>query len=848
MSRLRRSLLLIVALLVAGGSAPAQKFLPDDPIQRDSDDLRIDKPAFVELSPTWNMVINSLGNEAEGPLLRAQNVNTVGEVPDSSWFTNRIGIRDVSIEELVQGNDLSGGPDLDGELTVLGAALVSVSEGMFVQDRQGSIFYLILEPAAYPRLVSGASIISNRIFHAAGYNVFPSHIVEVDPARLRMDPKAEVFQLGGKRQPMDPSYLKLAFEDAARSEDGRYRAVALYIPPAAGSMTGESGSLTMGEFQFHGRRSDDPNDLYLHENRRELRGMRLFAEWLNFTFCDALVTRDVWVSDGTSTYLKHYLVDFSGSLGAGRDWEDRPVPKDRRSGHESLMPGNLGWTLKTALSLGFWYRPWMKIDFPSQAFPEIGRIEAEHFQPSAWVPEYPNAAFSRMLPDDAYWAARIISRFTDADIDAIVREAKYRDAGAAELLADILKKRRDKIVDYYLRQINPIDDFRIEGGALDFRNLGEERGLAKIQAYEYEWFTLDNQSGELASLGDRRLSALTRLEIPKEKAGFLMARIRTRAPEARGWRKNVDVYLRMDVDPDVVGMEREVGVFVLDRDLQGQQVVRSQIEFGGTYEGLELEQRRLVDAWIERFGKATGRSLDKQQFYEDLPMSVRTTFEGVTNALLESPLTDESGASLGRAIDLVTQIERVHGRILGVGGDQQFRMYCRLAPDTLEILEKSREFTRGADNTVYHKGYPISYRLQGGPPSIQISMQESGERADIDVDYRSSGFPAALVNGHLTSSNSDVRAGNNYQRHVNRWEGFVDWWRGLFGLASMRQMFGVDEPERLLIPKVSRKGDAKDVSEAIEDFLAAWMVTKEPEQSMAYVVRKGLLLHGCGCR
>ena len=64
MSRLRRSLLLIVALLVAGGSAPAQKFLPDDPIQRDPDDLRIDKPAFVELSPTWNMVINSLGNEA----------------------------------------------------------------------------------------------------------------------------------------------------------------------------------------------------------------------------------------------------------------------------------------------------------------------------------------------------------------------------------------------------------------------------------------------------------------------------------------------------------------------------------------------------------------------------------------------------------------------------------------------------------------------------------------------------------------------------------------------------------------------------------------------------------------
>jgi hypothetical protein len=45
-------------------------------------------------------------------------------------------------------------------------------------------------------------------------------------------------------------------------------------------------------------------------------------------------------------------------------------------------------------------------------------------------------------------------------------------------------------------------------------------------------------------------------------------------------------------------------------------------------------------------------------------------------------------------------------------------------------------------------------------------------------------FPAALFNGHLTSSNSDVRAGNNYDRHLNRWTEFQNWWRSFFGVRQ----------------------------------------------------------------
>ena len=51
---------------------------------------------------------------------------------------------------------------------------------------------------------------------------------------------------------------------------------------------------------------------------------------------------------------------------------------------------------------------------------------------------------------------------------------------------------------------------------------------------------------------------------------------------------------------------------------------------------------------------------------------------------------------------------------------------CILKPDTREVLEKSQEFFRDHENTVYHAGYPHSYRQAGKEPNIQFSMAEDG--------------------------------------------------------------------------------------------------------------------------
>ena len=127
-------------------------------------------------------------------------------------------------------------------------------------------------------------------------------------------------------------------------------------------------------------------------------------------------------------------------------------------------------------------------------------------------------------------------------------------------------------------------------------------------------------------------------------------------------------------------------------------------------------------------------------------------------------------------------IETINGKVPKARGDLQFRMYVVLKPDALQKLKDSKEFFRDRDNTVYHHGYPVNYRQDGSAPTIQISMSKDARHADIDVDYRSSKFPQALINGHLTAANSDVRAGNNTQRHLQRWQGLTDWWRNLFGL------------------------------------------------------------------
>jgi hypothetical protein len=264
------------------------------------------------------------------------------------------------------------------------------------------------------------------------------------------------------------------------------------------------------------------------------------------------------------------------------------------------------------------------------------------------------------------------------------------------------------------------------------------------------------------------------------------------------------------------------------------------LEVGRSYAELRPEQVRLIDSFIRSYNATTGSALVPQKVYDDARLSIRTTFDAVTHALLNAQMTDSQGKSLGRAIDLVEAVDQVMGEESGAGGDMQFRLYVYLKPNAIDVLNRSREFLHDKDNSVYHKGFPICYRLKNGPPSIQFSISRDHKLSDVDVDYRSSGFPKGLLNGHLTAANSDVRAGDNLARHDGRWSGLNGWWRNVFGQLGS----GGGPPKEAATERLGQipmnpgvKAD-QGADKSAHDFLQSWLVGKEPNKSVAYFSRR----------
>nr|MCS5701679.1 hypothetical protein [Acidobacteriota bacterium] len=109
-SRMATSTLLLVFLLAGSfsasnlsaaqlGASPlfgsSAVFNRDDPIAVDEDNLGIDAPADWPVYELYDLFENLFQDRGDPDQKRAVNINTIGEVPDSSWFTNRIGAREM---------------------------------------------------------------------------------------------------------------------------------------------------------------------------------------------------------------------------------------------------------------------------------------------------------------------------------------------------------------------------------------------------------------------------------------------------------------------------------------------------------------------------------------------------------------------------------------------------------------------------------------------------------------------------------------------------------------------------------------------------------------------------------
>jgi len=536
MTRCRHGLLGLSALLAVavGLTGPARAvtvhFFSDDPIAVDPENQDAAGVAPRDLSQEYDLIENSFQSPGDHRDVRALNVNTIDEVPNSSWYTDRLGSASaMSVDEIVNGAFRHPGP-ADGTWTIVAGKSEGISPGMAARDATGTLYFVKFDPPSNPEMATGAEAVSTRFIHAFGYNTPENHIAHLRRENLVIGDGARVRDEYGRRRLMTTSDLDVLLAKAARGSDGRYRMVA---------SRGLDGT-DLGPFKYYGTRLDDPNDIFPHEHRRELRGLRIFCAWLNHDDSRAINTRDFLVEDHGRRLVRHHLLDFGSTLGSGST-----QAQGARAGNEYIWEGRP--TLLTILTFGFYVRPWIKVKYPD--LPSIGRFEGTFFEPDKWKPEYPNTAFENARPDDQFWAARRVMSLTDEAIRAVVKTGQYSDPEAESYLAQTLITRRDKIGQLWLNAVLPLVDCELAAsGVLTCRNLAVEKEVAQPpDEYQIQWYRFDNHVDNAQPVGPKEVSTAPVFKAPltlQDPSEFVMAEIRGAHKQHAGWATPMKVYFR----------------------------------------------------------------------------------------------------------------------------------------------------------------------------------------------------------------------------------------------------------------------------------------------------------------
>ena len=533
-----------LAAIDAGGTGP--KFYPDDPIWRDPETQDASGAQGLDVSDAYDLLESSFLGAGERVDQRAVNLNSVDEVPDSSWFTNRVGPRltgPLNIDALLKGPDTGTGP-APGTWTVTGRKSEGVTPGFTIKDSTGEIYWIKFDPIGFPEMASAAEVISTRFFHAFGYHVPENYIATLRPDALEIAPGATMKDEDGRPRRLTPDDIEDILEHAAAQPDGTYRVLA----------SRNIGGRVLGPFRFYGTRPDDPNDIFPHEHRRELRGLSVFAAWLNHDEVRSSNSLDTVVPQGGRQIVRHHLLDFGSTLGSGS-----VKAQSRRAGNEFVWESRP--TFITMLTLGLYVRPWIKVDYPD--IPSVGRFESTYYRAEDWKPDYPNPAFRNVRPEDRFWAARIVAALTDEAVSAVVRSARFSHPEATEYITRTLLERRTKVLDAWLNGTNPLIDVALSpSGELTFRNAAEASGVAKAaERYTVLWSRFDNATSVSTPIGDEQTITAAKAQAPgallSSGPEFISARLRAFHPDQPNWSQPLVAYFRRAGGGwSLVGLER----------------------------------------------------------------------------------------------------------------------------------------------------------------------------------------------------------------------------------------------------------------------------------------------------
>jgi hypothetical protein len=416
------------------------------------------------------------------PVRRAANVNSIDEVPDSTWFVNRVGARELTVEEISRGPGQVGNPERHLPWTVIGAKEGGTAIGFTIEDARGERFILKFDERDHPETETGADVVVQRLLWAVGYLVPEDHVVYVRRGDLRIVPpltNAEVDRKLAKVH-VDP--------------DGRIR----------GLTSRMLDGVPLGGHPRDGVRSDDVNDRVPHELRRELRGAYAIFSWLDHTDMYVDNTLDMYVEDRADPsihYVMHYLVDFGKALGV-----QRLVNGAHRSGSVPLRG--------------------------------VGLYDTDGFDPADWHAQSPGY-FPILDADrfDNFWAAKIAIRLSPAHIRAAVEQGRYSDPRAVAYLTRTIVGRQRAMARHWFDRVAPLDRFAVQRGErLCFEDLAVRYELAPpgttYQAVAFDAHGRRTGWSARAVAAPARRTCLAPLEPAGDDAadGYTIVRIETRRP------------------------------------------------------------------------------------------------------------------------------------------------------------------------------------------------------------------------------------------------------------------------------------------------------------------------------
>jgi hypothetical protein len=500
-----RWMLLLATSATACGAADIRPFPLRDPMWHDHDLASVSircrrepskkDPAHVACAPKsyvsplyWDGVDSLIFrplSEALGLMTsgEAVNVNSMDEVPDSAWFQNRLGRGWMTTDEVRDGActpelilDPENAPDGSG---VIDKGKDEGSTGGFRMVVPGKGKYMVKTEDSddHPERQSAASAIGAAAYYAVGYNAACEQVLYIRPSVLKLTPGLVVRGNFAPDAPFDKRALdRLLAKSTHRGDLVRVGASA-WIP-----------GHVLGPYRYEGIRHDDPNDVVPHENRRDLRGMRLIAAWLGRFDAREANTIDTWMADdarrpdSSPGHIVHYQLDTSEMLGG--DWSVIGFNEvSKRFGSSYIIDwGDVG---QDFITLGIPRRPWDDVQ-AVKGRELFGYYTVAGFDAEGWKDEYPNAAFSRMSERDGAWMARILSRFTPEMVRALAELGRFTDPTNTTYLASVLQGRLDRILERYLLRLSPIADVHLVSPTrICAVDLAEQRRLRDPTAFHY---------------------------------------------------------------------------------------------------------------------------------------------------------------------------------------------------------------------------------------------------------------------------------------------------------------------------------------------------------------------------